>query len=594
MDSRDPKDCRTRTVESEDLKFGRFNRFPTHNSHDRECARDAVRSEMLPRMHTIVWLVQRASSTRVSQAPIALTASTIKSRRRPNMQFVRVYHPKLAISPILLAALLAAMFPAKTAKIRQFPVAKRRDTAERRLMSVSALPPAPLAQIEPPPRFVAGSIARHIVVMTGTSAVGLMAIFFSDFANIFFLGRLGDLQLLAAVGYASSIMFFLISAGIGMSIAVIALVAPALGAREIVRARRLATHGVAFGAIASSLVVAALWPALPLLLGSLGAGGRTLLLAQDYLRIVLPSWPALVLGMCASAILRSAGEAQRAMFITLTGAVVATTLDAILILWLGLGIYGAAMSAFVSHVTMLALGWWIVVHGHRLLGWPDWHIFRHDAKLIARFAMPIVLANLATPAGGAYVTAAMSHFSDSAVAGWAVVGRIIPIAFGPIFALSGAIAPIIGQNLGAQKFNRVRAALNGGLGFAASFSAAAWIFLALAAPTLVALFNANGEAGVLIVFFCRWLAPLFVFFGTLFVCNAACNALGRPQFATVLNWGRATLGTVPFVTLGSLWGSKGVLVGHMSGGIAFGLAAVFVVHRLIAQLERAPPALPLP
>jgi Na+-driven multidrug efflux pump len=172
------------------------------------------------------------------------------------------------------------------------------------------------------------------------------------------------------------------------------------------------------------------------------------------------------------------------------------------------------------------------------------------------------------------------------VAGWAVIGRIIPIAFGAIFALSGAIGPIIGQNLGARQLDRVRAALNAGLAIAATFTAIVWLVLALAAPALVQLFNASGEAAALIVFFCRWLAPLFVFFGTLFVCNAACNTLGRPQYATALNWGRATLGTVPFVTLGSYWGAKGALFGHMAGGIAFGLAAVFVVQRLIAGLER--------
>jgi len=94
--------------------------------------------------------------------------------------------------------------------------------------------------------------------MTGTSAVGLMAIFVSDFANIFFLGLLGDLQLLAAVGYASSIMFFLISAGIGMSIAVVALVAPALGARDIARARRLSSHAAVFAGATSLLLVVAL------------------------------------------------------------------------------------------------------------------------------------------------------------------------------------------------------------------------------------------------------------------------------------------------------------------------------------------------
>ena len=181
---------------------------------------------------------------------------------------------------------------------------------------------------------------------------------------------------------------------------------------------------------------------------------------------------------------------------------------------------------------------------------------------------------------------AMSHFSDSAVAGWAVLGRVIPIAFGTIFSLSGSIGAIIGQNLGARKFDRVRAALNGGLMFAAAFSMFAWLVLALAAPALVQLFNATGEAARLILFFCRWLAPLFAFFGTLYVCNAACNTLGRPHYATALGWGRATLGTVPFVTLGAHWGAEGALAGHMAGGIAFGLAAVVVVRALIAQLER--------
>jgi len=331
--------------------------------------------------------------------------------------------------------------------------------------------------------------------------------------------------------------------------------------------------------------VAGLWFTLPFLLARLGAGGRTLALAHDFLRIVLPSLPLLTLGMCASAVLRSAGDPRRAMYITLTAAAVGTILDAVLILWLGLGIHGAAISAFASNVGVLLLGWWGVVHVHGLLARPDWRVFAHDARLIARFAIPAVLTNLATPAGGAYVTVAMSHFSDSAVAGWAVLGRIIPIAFGTIFSLSGSIGAIIGQNFGARKFDRVRATLNGGLIFAAAFSMAAWLFLALAAPVLVQLFNASGDAASLIVFFCRWLAPLFAFFGTLFVCNAACNTLGCPNYATALSWGRATLGTVPFVTLGAHWGPEGALAGHMAGGIAFGVAAVFVVRGLIGRLE---------
>jgi Na+-driven multidrug efflux pump len=192
------------------------------------------------------------------------------------------------------------------------------------------LQPAPPSAPADAPRFVTGPIARHILVMTGTSAVGLMAIFFSDFANIFFLGLVGDLRLLAAVGYASSILFFILSAGIGMAIAVTALVAPALGARDVARARRLATHALLVAGGASTTLVAALWLVLPVLLAGLGAEGRAMALALDFLRIVLPSLPPVVLGMGASAVLRSAGDPQRAMYITLTGAVVGTLLDAVL------------------------------------------------------------------------------------------------------------------------------------------------------------------------------------------------------------------------------------------------------------------------
>lgn len=66
------------------------------------------------------------------------------------------------------------------------------------------------------------------------------------------------------------------------------------------------------------------------------------------------------------------------------------------------------------------------------------------------------------------------------------------------------------------------------------------------------------------------------------MCNAVCNTLGRSHYAAGFSWGRATLGTVPFIT----WGAECVLAGHMAGGIAFGLSTVAVVRWLIAQLGR--------
>ena len=88
------------------------------------------------------------------------------------------------------------------------------------------------------------------------------------------------------------------------------------------------------------------------------------------------------------------------------------------------------------------------------------------------------------------------------------------------------------------------------------------------------------------MFFCRALAPLFVFLGALFVSNATFNTLGRPHYSSFLNWGRATLGTMPFVTAGAyLAGAPGVLAGSMLGGLVFGTLAVWLAYRWIDKLE---------
>jgi putative MATE family efflux protein len=435
------------------------------------------------------------------------------------------------------------------------------------------------------PKFVTGSLLRHILTMTSAGAIGLMAIFVGDLANIYFLSRLGDESIVAAVGYASSILFFATSVGIGLSIAATALVSPALGAGRRMRARRLSANALMLALIVSTLIAVALWLAIEPLLELLGAGGRALDLATVYLRILVPTLPFLALAITSSAILRSAGDARRAMLVTLIGAVVNTILDLILIVHFGFGIEGAAISSFFARLTMVGIGFYGVVNVHDLLGRPKLATLRQDTPAFLRIAAPAVLTNIAPAVANGYVTYAISAYSDAAVAAWAILARLIPVAFGTIFALSGAVGPIIGQNYGARSAQRMRDVFTLSLLTMMVFTAIAWMALAVFANAIATLFHAEGETRALIVLFCRWLSPLFVFMGALFVSNAAFNTLGRAHYSTLLNWGRATLGTIPFVLLGGRhFGAAGVLAGSMAGGVAFGIIAIFSAYRLIASL----------
>jgi hypothetical protein len=53
----------------------------------------------------------------------------------------------------------------------------------------------------------------------------------------------------------------------------------------------------------------------------------------------------------------------------------------------------------------------------------------------------------------------------------------------------------------------------------------------------------------------------------------------------VFNWGRATVGTVPFVWIGATqFGAAGVIAGQALGAVAFGIGAVMVCFRVIDRL----------
>ena len=197
-----------------------------------------------------------------------------------------------------------------------------------------------------------------------------------------------------------------------------------------------------------------------------------------------------------------------------------------------------------------------------------------------------MLTNVATPIGTAYLTRLMADFGDDAVAGYAIVMRLTPVAFGFVFALSGAVGPIVGQNFGAGRLPRVRETLNETLWVLGVYILAASVILFLLAGVIIDAFGAEGDAALLLLWFCGPLSLLFFFNGVLFAMNAAFNNLGRPFLSTLINWGRHTIGTIPVAMIGAAaMGPVGALLGQFLGGVVFAGFAVWRAYRLLDQHE---------
>ncbi|MDO6685169.1 MULTISPECIES: MATE family efflux transporter [unclassified Agarivorans] len=437
----------------------------------------------------------------------------------------------------------------------------------------------------PKAKFVSGDIFRHIVVMSSTNAIGLTALFLVDLADLFFISLLGEAELAAAVGYAGTIAFFTTSISIGLSIAMTALVSKAIGQQDKARARQLVTNILFTGFIISASFAALVWYFAPELLSLIGAKARTHELAVTYIRILLPSLPILGLAMSAGAALRSVGDAKRAMWSTLAGGGVNAVLDPIFIFALGLGLPGAAIASVIARFVVAGVALYGVVYEHNLFARFSGQRLLEDLRGILKVAGPAMMTNVATPLGNAYVTAAIAVFGDAYVAGWAVVGRIMPVAFGMIFSLSGAIGPIVGQNFGAHYYDRVREALSKALWFNGGFVVVVSLLMLLGQNHIIKVFGVGGEAATVIAFFCTWISFSFVFNGAMFVANAAFNNLGYPSTSTMLNFGKATLGTMPFVYLGGEWfGPLGVLGGQALGTVVFGLLALRMAFYVVGKV----------
>ncbi|WP_051348133.1 MATE family efflux transporter [Candidatus Photodesmus anomalopis] len=80
----------------------------------------------------------------------------------------------------------------------------------------------------------------------------------------------------------------------------------------------------------------------------------------------------------------------------------------------------------------------------------------NNIKSILGIVVPSVITNISTPIGNLIVTYFIARFGTGFVAGYSVISRLVPVCFSAIFALSGAIGPIIGQNFGADKFDRIK------------------------------------------------------------------------------------------------------------------------------------------
>ncbi len=444
-----------------------------------------------------------------------------------------------------------------------------------------------------PATLTTGPIGPRLARMTGSMLMGVMGIMAFNLADTFFLGRYST-EALSAITFTFPVVMTLASLALGLGVGVSAVISNAIGEGDQHRVQRLTTDSL----VLSVLIVAACAGAglltIDPLFRALGAEGEVLDLVARYMRIWYWSVGFVVIPMVGNSAVRATGDTRTPSLVMLSAAITNVILDPILIFGWGpipsLGMEGAAIATAVSRASSLSASVYV-------LGFREKMISRRGMtpaavmaswRRILHVGLPSAATRMIVPFGTGVITRLVASFGPTAVAAFGVGSRVGMLVFAVVMALSAALAPFIGQNLGAGRPDRVRRAAGLATAFGAAYGVATWAVMAILARPLAGLFNDHPEViDAAVRYF--WIVPLGApLSAVLAVAGTVLNAMLKPGRAAAVAGFQMFVLNVPLSYLGAwLLGLDGVWWAGVVANTVAGLAALAMMKSELEKIHKS-------
>ena len=440
-------------------------------------------------------------------------------------------------------------------------------------------------------KLTSGPVSSAILSMMAPMIIGLIVIITNSLVDAYFVSQLGSAPL-AAVSYAFPVSFIVGAIAMGLGTGTSSLASRLFGAGNQEKVRQIATHSMLLGLIAGLCVVIFGLLTLEEVFSLLGADEQTMPFVKDYMEIYYWGGIFLVIPMIGNAVLRAGGDAKTPSVLMASTAVINAVLDPILIFgWFGfpaLGIKGAALASVLANVVFLIASLSILIFRENLIQFRKNTVaaILHSWNQILHVGLPAIASNLIAPMSTALVTSLISSFGQSAVAGFGLASRLEAFIIIIFMALGGAIAPFVGQNFGAQKFDRLKQGFVFCVAFSFIYALFCIGFFILSVDTLLGFFTTDPEViktAKIQLLYCPW---GYGFLGLAVIANGSFNAVGKPMPAMTISIGRTLLVYVPLAYwLASSMGIRGVFIAQVLANLLAGIVGFIWYQNVFKQLR---------
>lgn len=376
-----------------------------------------------------------------------------------------------------------------------------------------------------------GPILKTLIRLAVPVTIAMVMFTVYLMVDLYFVGRLGP-DAVAALSIAGNAFFIHLGFSTVLGTGGMALIAQAFGRKDYEYAATVFKQSILLALIVGVIEAATGLMIAPAYIKYFGGSGKSLEWGIQYFQIFVISFLFMILLYTIGNCYRGMGNTKTPMIIMLQANLLNILLDPILIFgWLGLpalGVRGAALASVISQIYALAIyGYFIFIKGSHIDLKGKWQLRFSIIRKCLFIGIPSGMNHFLLAANLLITFRVISVYGTAALASIGIGFRILQAIYIPVIAVASAMAAIVGQNFGANKYDRISGTFARAWMVSIMFMLF-WTAICQAFPAyLIGIFSNDPAVIRFGIGYLKVFSLGFVMVGTIMVFNAVFQGLGK-------------------------------------------------------------------
>lgn len=405
-------------------------------------------------------------------------------------------------------------------------------------------------------------VHKALMTLALPTILGMLVNVFYNMVDTFFVGKTGDPNQVASVSLCMPIYLLLMAFGNIFGIGGGSYISRKLGAKDYESVKKISSFAFYASIIVGFISMAVYLIFMRDILKISGASPNTYQFSKDYLVIVALGAPFVVNQMAMGQIVRAEGSSKEAVIGMMIGTVVNIVLDPIMILYMNMGVAGAALATIIGNACSTAYYIYHILRKKSFLSihFKDFSMPKDILINVFSIGIPVSINNILMSASNVLINNLAAGYGDNALAGLGVAQRIFTLVILVLIGLSQGLQPFIGYNFAAKNYKRMSDSIKMSCVVSVVIGSILLGLSLIFGRWSVGVFINNEEVidyGVKFLVASYTVAPII---GFQFVFMSTFQALGKSIPSLILSLSRQGIAFVPAILIGTkLFGINGII-----------------------------------